>query len=49
MLYGEKMKEILDKFGVDKTAYILAMGTTAERGTIDDIGRGLSYKWIKNI
>lgn len=45
---GLVYNHIIDKFGVDKTAYILAMGTTAEKGTIDDIGRGLSYKWIKD-
>lgn len=39
-------QHIIDKFGIDKTAYILAIGTTSDKGTIDDIGRALSYQWI---
>ena len=39
-------QHIIDKFGMDKTAYILAIGTTSDKGTIDDIGRALSYQWI---
>lgn len=39
-------QHIIDKFGTDKTAYILAIGTTSDKGTIDDIGRALSYQWI---
>ncbi|HAU85714.1 MAG TPA: hypothetical protein DCW90_09465 [Lachnospiraceae bacterium] len=33
---------IIDRFGTDKTAYILAIGTVADKGTIDLIGRGLN-------
>ena len=39
---------IITEFGFDKTAYILAIGTIAEKGTIDDIGRGLSFIWDEN-
>lgn len=38
-------QHIIDKFGTDKTAYILAMGTISDKGTIDDIGRALGIKW----
>lgn len=38
-------QHIIDKFGKDKTAYILAMGTDSDKSTIDDIGRALSIKW----
>ena len=41
-------KHIIDKFGSDKTAYILAIGTISDKGTIDEIGRALSEKWINN-
>jgi len=34
---------IIDRFGSDYTSYILAIGTLAEKGTIDAIGRGLAY------
>lgn len=34
-------KYIIDKFGFDKSAYILAIGTISDKGTIDDIGRAL--------
>lgn len=33
---------IIDRFGTDKTAYILAIGTVADKGVIDLIGRGLN-------
>ena len=33
---------IIDKFGEDKTAYILAIGTVSDKGTIDEIGRALN-------
>ena len=39
-------KHIIDSFGEDYTAYILATGTIVDRGAIDDIGRALSYRWI---
>ena len=41
-------EHIIDKFGSDKTAYILAIGTISDKGTIDEIGRALSEKWISN-
>ena len=36
-------EHIIDKFGLDKTAYILAIGTISDKGTIDEIGRALDY------
>lgn len=41
-------EHIIDKFGSDKTAYILAIGTISDKGTIDEIGRALSEKWVAN-
>ena len=41
-------EHIIDKFGIDKTAYILAIGTISDKGTIDEIGRALSEKWAAN-
>lgn len=38
-------EHIIDKFGIDKTAYILAIGTISDKGTIDEIGRALMYQW----
>ncbi len=38
---------IINRFGWEKTAYILAIGTSAEKGTIDDIGRGLDLMYKK--
>lgn len=38
-------KYIINRFGQDKTAYILAIGTVSDKGTIDDIGRGLDKKY----
>lgn len=38
----EKVYEhIFNKFGYDKCAYVLALGTISDKGCIDDIGRGL--------
>lgn len=34
-------QHIIDSFGLDKTAYILAIGTVSDKGTIDEIGRAL--------
>lgn len=34
-------QHIIDSFGCDKTAYILAIGTVADKGCIDEIGRAL--------
>ena len=39
---------IINRFGIDYTAYILAIGTISDKGTIDEIGRALHYKWIEN-
>ena len=39
---------IIESFGIDKSAYILAIGTISDKGTIDDIGRALSEKWKEN-
>lgn len=36
-------KHIIDSFGKDYTAYILAIGTISDKGTIDEIGRALNY------
>lgn len=35
-------QHIIDTFGLDKTAYILAIGTISDKGTIDEIGRALN-------
>ena len=34
-------EHIFNKFGIDKCAYVLALGTISDKGCIDDIGRGL--------
>ena len=36
---------IINRFGIDNTAYILAIGTVSDKGTIDDIGRALKTKY----
>lgn len=36
---------IIDRFGVDFTAYVLSIGTIKENGCIDEIGRGLKNKY----
>lgn len=41
-------EHIIDSFGSDYTAYILAIGTVSDKGTIDEIGRALSDKWTQN-
>ena len=38
---------IINRFGIDYTSYILAVGTISDKGTIDEIGRALHYNWIK--
>ena len=35
-------QHIIESFGYDKTAYILAIGTVADKGVIDEIGRALN-------
>lgn len=37
---------IIERFGESNTAYILAVGTCAEKGTIDEIGRALHNRWL---
>lgn len=39
---------IINRFGSNKTAYILAIGTISEKGTIDEIGRALANIWEKD-
>lgn len=34
-------EHIIEEFGSDKTAYVLAIGTISDKGTIDEIGRAL--------
>lgn len=42
----EKVYEyIINRFGIDKTAYILTTNTLADKGAIDDIVRGLANKY----
>lgn len=36
---------IINRFGQEKTAYILSIGTVSDKGTIDDIGRALDKKY----
>ena len=38
---------IINRFGKENTAYILANGTVVDKGAIDLIGRALSKKWLK--
>ena len=35
-------QHIIESFGYEKTAYILAIGTISDKGTIDEIGRALN-------
>ena len=41
-------EHIIEEFGSDKTAYVLAIGTISDKGTIDEIGRALSDKWTQS-
>lgn len=44
----EKVYEyIINRFGQEKTAFILAIGTIKSKGCIDEICRALSVKWNK--
>jgi DNA polymerase-3 subunit alpha len=36
---------IINRFGQEKTAYILAIDTTKDKGFVDDVCRALSIKW----
>ena len=38
-------EHIIDEYGADKTAYVLALGTISDKGTIDEIGRALADRW----
>lgn len=40
-------EHIIEEYGADRTAYVLAMGTVSDKGTIDEIGRALSDKWTE--
>lgn len=39
---------IINRFGKERTAYILASGTCVDKGTIDIIGKALHLKWKHN-
>jgi len=39
---------IIERFTQPYTAFILALGTVSDKGTIGEIGRALAKKWIKN-
>ena len=39
-------QHIIDRFGVRNTARVSAYGTIQGAGTIDDVCRGLKYRWI---
>lgn len=38
---------IIDRFGVENTAYILASGTIKDKGVVDEVIRGFRFKWAK--
>ena len=38
---------IINRIGKENTAFILAMGTISDKGTIDEIGRALHIKWCR--
>lgn len=38
---------IFKSFGKEKCAYVLALGTISDKGTIDDVGRALAIQWEK--
>lgn len=40
-------QHIIDTFGEEKTAYVFAVGTIADKGTIDTIGGALAKRWKK--
>lgn len=40
-------EHIIEEYGSDKTAYVLAMGTISDKGTIDEIGRALANRWTE--
>ena len=40
---GLVQEYIINRFGIDKTGYVLSIGTISDKGTIDEIGRALKY------
>lgn len=38
-------EHIIESFGTDYTAYVLAINTISDKGTIDEIGRALAKNW----
>lgn len=40
-------KHITSRFGKEKTARVASFGTIQDKGVIDDVGRHLSIKWVK--
>lgn len=41
-------KYITDRFGSDKTARVASFGTMQAKGAVDDIGRHLAKKWLRD-
>ncbi len=41
------IQNIIDTIGADKVAHVFALGTNQSLGAIDDIGRALSIRWVK--
>lgn len=40
-------EHITNRFGKEKTARVASFGTIQDKGVIDDVGRHLSIKWVK--
>lgn len=40
---------IINRFGIEKTGYVLAMGTLADKSVIDTIGKALSIKYANSV
>ncbi|MGI5927770.1 MAG: hypothetical protein ACOX8A_11445, partial [Thermacetogeniaceae bacterium] len=38
---------IIERVGIDKSAFIMTVGTIVDKGTIDEIGRGLHDVWME--
>ena len=43
MYKRQVFENCIETFGKDKTAFVLALGTVVDKGTIDEIGRALKY------
>ena len=41
------LQKIIDKFGTEHVARVLAVVTNDKLGAIDDIGRAFAFKWVK--